>query len=687
MPRPAAADSTPGVREYTGRLSVTVVDDFARDRARYEYTLSTAKRRYRLRVRGALPPVRAGQRVRLTASTPRRGVLRVQPRAGRAFRALRGGVRPAAVPDGARTTAVVLFNFQNDTDEPWTAQEARDFVFDDPDSVSAFLEEGSGGRVSLAGDATDVYGWYTVPFDDSGCESGYQGWAQAAARQAQADGFSANIYNHVIYAFPAAQDCDSWAGRGDMPGKTVWINGFLQEKGIVAHEIGHNLGFSHANGLRCFDGSSAVPILPTCRSVEYQDPFDTMGSAGGFRHFANYRLGHAGWLQPANITTAVADGEYTITKPHPLGTGTQLLRIPRDGAHYYDLEIRAPFGTHWDDFDTTDPVVHGVSLRLDNSSLNAFDGTELIDMDPETPDTWTDAPLLPGETFSDPGDGRPGNGLTITVESAGSGVATVNVDFAAPPDLSAPTRPEGLAATPNAAGTAIDMAWQPATDDVGVTGYEVYRSGAAGPIATVSTPSYSDASVARRSWYSYEVVAVDGFGNRSPVAEVTQNSAPLPTAPTLLTARRVADGRAGLSWRSGTSEVGPVWHGIVRDGVLQPLGTFDSSAEDDAGLGVHAYSILPVDEYGREGARSNELTVNLSPDDVVPEVLCLVPRLKGKRLGAARRVLEAANCRLGGVRRVKRRKGPYGRVTSQRRRAGSELAEGTRVGVTIRRRR
>jgi hypothetical protein len=39
------------------------------------------------------------------------------------------------------------------------------------------------------------------------------------------------------------------------------------------------------------------------------------------------------------------------------------------------------------------------------------------------------------------------------------------------------------------------------------------------------------------------------------------------------------------------------------------------------------------------------------------------------------------------VRRVKRRKGPFGRVTSQRPGAGRELPAGTRVAVTVRRRR
>jgi hypothetical protein len=543
--------------------------------------------------------------------------------------------------------------------------------------VSAFLDEGSGGRVSLTG---DVYDWVTIPFDASGCEAGYHAWVQAAAA---ANNLSAGVYDHVIYAFPEVADCANWAGRGDMPGKTVWINGALHHKGIVAHEVGHNLGFSHANGLRC---TGSVSVGPTCQSQAYADPFDTMGSAGSYRHFSNYRLAHAGWLGAPNITTAVADGDYTIKAPHPLGgSGTQLLRIPRDGAHYYDLEIRTAFGT-WDDFNPLESVVQGVSVRLDSSSLNAFDGTDLLDMDPETSDNWTDAALLDDETFSDPATGRLGHGVDITVEDVGSGVATVHVDFEAPPDLSAPTQPQGLSALPNASGTALDLSWQPASDDVGVAGYEVYRSGVTGPLATVGSTSFSDTSVARRSWYQYEVVAIDAFGNRSPVAEVQQNSAPLPTAPVLLSAGRVAEGRAALTWRPSASDVGPVWYGIVRDGVVPETGTYDPSGLDDAGPGVHTFAIVPVDSLGRTGPRSNELSADLSRE-VVPELLCLVPRLKGKRVGAARRALARANCRLGDVHRVKRRKGPFGRVTSQSKRAGRELAEGTKVAITVRKRR
>ena len=66
-------------------------------------------------------------------------------------------------------------------------------------------------------------------------------------------------------------------------------------------------------------------------------------------------------------------------------------------------------------------------------------------------------------------------------------------------------------------------------------------------------------------------------------------------------------------------------------------------------------------------------------------VLCVVPRLKGRRLKAARKALRRAHCRLG---KVSRRKAPRraGRVLKQSRRPGRELPEGTRVALRVGRR-
>ena len=68
-----------------------------------------------------------------------------------------------------------------------------------------------------------------------------------------------------------------------------------------------------------------------------------------------------------------------------------------------------------------------------------------------------------------------------------------------------------------------------------------------------------------------------------------------------------------------------------------------------------------------------------------PVKKCVVPKLKGKTIAAARRALVAANCRLGTVKRSGR--GRVGRVRAFKPKAGSQLDAGTRVDVTVNRRR
>ena len=62
--------------------------------------------------------------------------------------------------------------------------------------------------------------------------------------------------------------------------------------------------------------------------------------------------------------------------------------------------------------------------------------------------------------------------------------------------------------------TKIDLAWTASADNVGVTGYEIYRDGQ--PLTTIGAPtSYSDTSVLPGSTHTYKVRATDAAGNLS----------------------------------------------------------------------------------------------------------------------------------------------------------------------------
>jgi hypothetical protein len=102
------------------------------------------------------------------------------------------------------------------------------------------------------------------------------------------------------------------------------------------------------------------------------------------------------------------------------------------------------------------------------------------------------------------------------------------------PDTTPPSTPTGLTQLPTSTSQ-IDLKWSASTDDVGVTGYKVFRNGT--QIATPPSPPYSDTGLAPLTTYNYTVSAFDAAGNDSPKSAVVSATtlAPPPdtTTPTV----------------------------------------------------------------------------------------------------------------------------------------------------------
>ncbi|WP_027343774.1 carbohydrate binding domain-containing protein [Hamadaea tsunoensis] len=86
---------------------------------------------------------------------------------------------------------------------------------------------------------------------------------------------------------------------------------------------------------------------------------------------------------------------------------------------------------------------------------------------------------------------------------------------AVPPDTTAPTAPANV--TASADHVTITLAWTPSTDDRGVTGYQITRTGGSGGSVVLTTAynTYIDASLAALTAYTYVIKAVDAAGNLS----------------------------------------------------------------------------------------------------------------------------------------------------------------------------
>jgi hypothetical protein len=103
---------------------------------------------------------------------------------------------------------------------------------------------------------------------------------------------------------------------------------------------------------------------------------------------------------------------------------------------------------------------------------------------------------------------------------------------------------------PTVDGTSVELTWSASTDNVGVTGYKVYR--ATTLIATITSGlTYTDNGRTAGSTYSYKVAAVDAAGNAS--AQSAAKSITIPTTPNPPT--NVIYGPSGNFWPRDTPDI------------------------------------------------------------------------------------------------------------------------------------
>src|SRR3954452_15574566 len=226
------------------------------------------------------------------------------------------------------------------------------------------------------------------------------------------------------------------------------------------------------------------------------------------------------------------------------------------------------------------------------------DGTKIADV-PAPTTTYTDSAVAAGthQYTVDAVD-------LATNRSAQSTAAPATVTAAAA--TAAPSDVTGLAATnaPDIHGKDVTVTWTAATDDVGVTGYGVYRDGV--KIADVNAPALTYTDVNRPAGtYKYTVDAVDSAGNRSvnkpaEVSMVVANDPPL--APHDIVAFPQRDFISATLYTAGTAYTFSVIRGV------KVIATSTPVTADATGL-------AEVNHPG--GGCWNTVTPNIQPGDVV----------------------------------------------------------------------
>ena len=487
----------------------------------------------------------------------------------------------AAAATGTKRIAVLLVNFTNNTAQPWTPAAVRGVVFDNASSVAAYYQDASVGQLTLSG---DVYGWLTIPDDNAGCD--YSGWGALARTAATNAGVNLSNYTNVVYAWPSASSC-AWAGLAYLPGRDSFINGSMSLR-VVGHELGHNFGVHHASTLNCTSAGTRVTLGGTCTANEYGDPFTIMGSASTYHH-NNWHRAQLGWML---MQTVSSSGTYTLAPAESSSTAeSRLLRVARGDGTYLNLEFRQPGGV-FETFLSSSAVANGISVRIAPATSTIVQ-SKLLDFTPGTT-TFVDAALAVGSSFTDPVAN-----VTISTTAVSPLGASVSIQFGTPPgDTTPPSAPGSLTATATSS-ISVSLSWTAATDNVGVTGYRVFRDGV--QIGTTSGLSYADGGRTANTTYVYEVRAVDGAGNLGPGATASVTTPPssdvTPPSPAPILSFTLGNGRkVSLSW-TASQDSSAVTYRVTRNGstILQTSGL---STMDRPGRGTFTYVVQAFDAFG-----------------------------------------------------------------------------------------
>ncbi len=320
-------------------------------------------------------------------------------------------------------------------------------------SVDDFWRQGSDGRTYVDAAGSTVVGPVTLAKDfntdangNAYCDYYGMGSAAMAAVDGQVD---FRQFNRVKFIVPPNGVC-SWAGvanigcrsqstagDGSFTASSAWQRADTMQSRSSAvqlstHEMGHNLGMSHASS-RDF-GAETLGGVGTAGSLsEYGDTHSTMGSWNFGFYAASHAANQLGWLSSgANFQVVESSGTYTIQNYEGRPAGVKALKVRRGTGNeaWLWIESRQNSGLYSSRLNSS--LFTGALIRYQDSTTG--NKSHLLDFTPGT-SSFSDSALQAGQTWTDSH-----SSVSVTVNGVTVGAMTVTVNYGAVPCArSAPT--------------------------------------------------------------------------------------------------------------------------------------------------------------------------------------------------------------------------------------------------------
>ncbi|MBO1101058.1 fibronectin type III domain-containing protein [Enterococcus hirae] len=342
--------------------------------------------------------------------------------------------------------------------------------------------------------------------------------------------------------------------------------------------------------------------------------FGTLNHGEGFISLEDERHHNDAWKQH----------EFSFTTPE--GENTYIIRFASsgNGTAYFDnvqataLDLEAP--TNPKNLKVNDVSSDSISLSWEAATDNVGVMGYLVYRDNQLIQTVTGADLA----YTD-------NGLmedtTYTYEvravdqagnvSVASNAVTARTIMASSSPPAAPLNLRIDDVTTNS----VSLSWEEAIDDVGVTGYHVYRDDQLVQTLSGTDLTYIDTGLMEDTTYTYKIRAVDQAGNLSEASNAVKArtkmtievSRPLP--PTKLRSARVTEHEVALTWDAPNESKEIMSYQVYRNNVLVGEVAGETSLYTDKDLQEntkYSYVVKSKNKEGNLSEESNKIIVQTS---------------------------------------------------------------------------
>lgn len=410
-------------------------------------------------------------------------------------------------------------------------------------------------------------------------------------------------------------------------GPTIWDTGksnaqIFYAKNIAAGSNTVTATFAKAVGtfgiIYIHEYSGADAVAPVDAVVAASGPSGSLNS--GFLTTTNPNdLLFAGGASSRAVTaagtgyTARSFGDGNITEDRAVSvTGSYNATAPQNGQAWVML-LTAFKGVSADSIPPTTPtsfsatstspsqVVLSWTASTDNIGVAGYkvfrNGNQVGSA---TGTSYVDSGLTPATLYS--------YGVSA-FDGAGNNSSQATTTAMTQADVTPPSVPANLSA--QAVSTSqINLAWSASTDNIGVSGYRVFRDGLL--IATTSALTFQNTGLATGTTYSYAVSAFDAAGNSSATSSsaIATTFAPdttPPSVPSNLQASGVTGTSLDFLWSASTDNVGVAGYQVYRndtqvatttvtnyhDALLTPSTTYQYTVSAFDGAGNVSATAIP----------------------------------------------------------------------------------------------